>query len=73
MSNAEDDDCGNDDCGNDDISNCGNRNCGNDDCGNGNCDISKLFSRSRDVELLFSPESSEGAVQVTKKVETAFR
>ena len=48
----------------------------NDDCGNGNCgndDISKLFSRSRDVELLFSPEGSEGAVQVMKKVETAFR
>ena len=45
----------------------------NDDCGNGNCDISKLFSRSRDVELLFSPEGSEGAVQVMEKVETAFR
>ena len=71
MSNAEDDDCGNDD-----VSNCGNGHFGNDDCGNGNCgndDISKLFSRSRDVELLFSPEGSEGAVQVMKKVETAFR
>ena len=42
---------------------------GNDGFG----DISKLFSQSRDVELAFSPATSEGALQVMKKVETAFR
>ena len=39
----------------------------NDDDGN------KLFSLSRDVELAFSPVTSEGALEVMKKVETAFR
>ena len=46
----------------------------NDDNEEGDDDGNKiLFSVSRDVELAFSPATSEGALQVMKKVETAFR
>ena len=45
-----------------------------DDGGNdGVGDIGKFSSESRNVELAFSPGGSEGAMQVMKKVETAFR
>ena len=45
----------------------------NDDNGDSDDGKNKLFSLSRDVELAFSPATSEGALQVMKKVETAFR
>ena len=46
---------------------------GGDDGGDDGADDGELFSQSRDVELAFSPGGSEGAMQVMKKVETAFR